>query len=713
MNHSIAIYFKLLVVVMLSSLIMGEAYGVPAPRHNITVEQADGSTLQIRVHGDEFFRWRSTTDGQPISDRDGYYYFARYNQAGEVELSEQRVKRDGRMQSPPRDYIQSSAAVSAIGKSARVRKVEEMSSSTISRVSGVSQSSSSSSTVNGIPSTLLTSSFPTSGEGVKTIILLLEFTDKKFSLLNANSNFTSQLNNVGYTSSHGAVGSARDYFLANSGSSLDLQFDVYGPYTLPNNMAYYGTNGSDGFDSNPQQMVTDGADLALADGVDFSQYDLTSDGIVDNIFVYYAGYNEAEGASSNTIWPHKWAVYSTTLYSGKRLYVYACTSELRGVKGTLMAGIGTFCHEFSHVFGLYDHYDTDGDTSGESIGLYTFDLMSYGSYNNNGNSPPLYTALERMMVEWGTPQYYGAQSSVTQESILNGEFYRIDTDVEHEFYLVENRQKDSSIWEEYLDDDGLLITHVDMSSSYQSKWLANGPNNDTSHECYRIIAANNADLNSSLDVWGNACYPLYNSTSWNSSSTPRAQSWSGVELDYGLSSITTSGSNITYNVDSSESIEYYYTSWQRDALIGWYDDSYDSYRVDITSSSNEMVGEWFSSESYLTVDGLAASTIYSFSIYGINSEGTAIALSGGKFSTLPQNSTIPTVALSKYEYSLGDKIYLKAINLEDGDSAEWYFDGVSTSEGYYTLSQGGEHTIKAVVTRGSDSYMVIKEISVL
>ncbi len=103
-------------------------------------------------------------------------------------------------------------------------------------------------------------------------------------------------------------------------------------------------------------MVVDACSLAEAAGIDFKQYDTDGNGTIDNVFIYYAGHNEAEGADENTIWPHRSTVQNASaIVSGVRIYDYACTSELRGRSGVSMCGIGTFCHEFGHVLGLPDY----------------------------------------------------------------------------------------------------------------------------------------------------------------------------------------------------------------------------------------------------------------------------------------------------------------------------------------------------------------------
>ena len=88
-------------------------------------------------------------------------------------------------------------------------------------------------------------------------------------------------------------------------------------------------------------------------------------------------------------------------YNGKRLYDYACTSELRGNSGTNMCGIGTFVHEFGHVLGLPDFYITDYGSSHKTLDEWS--VMDYGGYLNNGRTPCTYSAYERFYLDWLTP----------------------------------------------------------------------------------------------------------------------------------------------------------------------------------------------------------------------------------------------------------------------------------------------------------------------
>lgn len=176
-------------------------------------------------------------------------------------------------------------------------------------------------------------------------------------------------------------------------------FDVVGPVTLDHPVAYYGAN-TDYRDENAERMIIEACRKAERAGVDFSQYDFDNDGKIDNVFVYYAGHNESDGGGMNTVWPHRGEIsYPGEMLGGKELCVYACTSELSGSPDfdSRMAGIGTFCHEFGHVLGWPDFYDTNGSDFGTGVGVFNWSLMCQGSRNDGGRTPPSLTAMERMM----------------------------------------------------------------------------------------------------------------------------------------------------------------------------------------------------------------------------------------------------------------------------------------------------------------------------
>lgn len=125
-------------------------------------------------------------------------------------------------------------------------------------------------------------------------------------------------------------------------------------------------------------MIIEACQL-VDDKVNFKDYDWDGDGEVDQVFVIYAGYGEHAGAPSNTIWPHESSLGNRSIMlDGVRINTYACSSELNGNSGQVMAGIGTPCHEFSHCLGFPDLYDTD--YSG-AFGMSYWDVMNSGSHS--------------------------------------------------------------------------------------------------------------------------------------------------------------------------------------------------------------------------------------------------------------------------------------------------------------------------------------------
>ena len=336
------------------------------------------------------------------------------------------------------------------------------------------------------------------------LVILVAFADKAFSLDNPRDRFSRLLNEEGY-SDYGGTGSAKQYYREQSSGVFNPIFDVVGPITVSGKMADYGGNvndegeeDEDGSDKNAVGAFAEAVRIARQQGlVDFSDYDSNGDGYVDNIFFYYAGYNEAEGGGNDTIWPHAFGFYGSNsiTYDGVKLGRYACTSELRGRSGTTMCGIGTFCHEFGHVLGLPDFYDTDYAENGSAATLYTFSLMCSGSYNNNGCSPPNLGAIERNMLGWMEfPQELTDPGHVTLGPVTGNEAYRLSSTNPGEFFLLEVR--DGTGWDSYIDGKpaGMLIYHVDQSSndidglSAITRWeYGYAINTVGSHPCYHLV----------------------------------------------------------------------------------------------------------------------------------------------------------------------------------------------------------------------------------
>ena len=356
----------------------------------------------------------------------------------------------------------------------------------------------------------------------KGLIILAQFSDRKFKAGHDKALYEQIANKRGFTSSAGFVGSVKDYFFDQSNGQFELDFDVVGPVTLSHNYLYYGKNvpdNDDGDDIRPGEMAEEACKL-VKDSVNFKDYDWAGDGEVDQVFVVYAGQGEANGGGKNTIWPHMWslseAVGHTLSLDGVTIDTYACSSELGD--GSEIDGIGAFCHEFSHCLGFPDFYDTSGD--GENFGMDSWSLMDYGCYNGDSFIPCGYTSYERMWCGWKEPFELKEETQVSGMTAIadGGDTYIIyNQGHPDEYYLLENRQLVG--WDRESYGHGLLVIHVDYDDDV---WMSNEVNNDPAHQRCTIVHADNKDGKTISDLAGDP-FPYQKRDSLTNRSEPAAK----------------------------------------------------------------------------------------------------------------------------------------------------------------------------------------------
>ncbi|MDE5659369.1 MAG: M6 family metalloprotease domain-containing protein [Muribaculaceae bacterium] len=323
------------------------------------------------------------------------------------------------------------------------------------------------------------SSYPTKGK-IKTLVILAQFADIKFHSADPADAIGRMLTMPGYND-NGATGSVCDYFRDSSFGIFELEPVVMGPVTLPENMAYYGAPSNSSPDVRPEEMIRDACAL-VDDRIDFSEFDLDGDGFIDNVYVFYPGYSQADGAQINSIWPHSGFAWSKhrAEFDGVKLNKYACSNEIDMTTKKLV-GIGTFCHEFTHVLGIPDLYSTDYSNN-EHPG--TWSIMATGGRNNNGHTPPLFSAYERYALGWVEPQpLEPSADDYTLEAGRNTAFI-INTSDDNEFFILENRQRDG--WDAFLPGHGMLVWHIDYD---KTAWETNTVNNDASHQRIDLVEA--------------------------------------------------------------------------------------------------------------------------------------------------------------------------------------------------------------------------------
>lgn len=379
---------------------------------------------------------------------------------------------------------------------------------------------------------LMSDPFPSTG-AQKGLIILVEFPDLQFKIEKPEEYYKEMLNGEDFTD-YLSTGSARQYFLENSGGKFDITFDIVGPIKLDKPSTYYGENDYWGEDKRAYEMIVDACDMVYGRGiVDFANYDKNNDGQIDNVYVFYAGYGEADGGGPNTIWPHSWNMTEAGVnkyYDNLKLNHYACSNELQYYsEDKLMPdGIGTFCHEFCHVMGLPDFYSTIG---GGAFTPENWTLLDSGSYNNMSRTPPYLSAFERFAFGWIVPLDINSTETVSLKPIgESNEAYMIPTEKGNEYFLLENRQQKG--WDKYLPHHGMLVWHIDFN---QKVWDNNTVNVNPRHQYIDLVEADGIPSNWTRD--GDAFPGLYEKTELSATTTPALISWSGNPIDITISNI--------------------------------------------------------------------------------------------------------------------------------------------------------------------------------
>ena len=443
---------KKVVTMMLLCGLSLAAYAVPAKRGWQTRTQADGTTIEVQQFGDEFYHYMLNRDGKQVREVNGMY----------VEVGD----------APSKDVAR---ARRAKGVARRQRKEV------------------------GTEPNL----------APKGVVILANFKDKSMQSSHTQAVFDELCNSLNCTVNDGYP-SAGQYFADQSNGRYRPQFDVFGPVNLSRNVAYYGTD-KPGQDEGDDQHATDAVVEAciLANEqftINWADYDSDSDGYVDFVYVIYAGKGQADGGTSETIWPHNWSVesarqsgyctYTATQckVGGKKLDNYAMSGE---ISGSSLGGIGTLCHEFGHVMGLPDLYDTDYGTNYENnLTPNDWNIMDGGSYNGDGHCPPNYDPWEKDFFGWLTPINLGnTGQNVTlyANGTENQQTYQINASGSYVGpttsglrYYIENRQAVG--WDEPLTGHGLLIWKVNFNAS---AWENNAPNNSNTSGAplYTVVSA--------------------------------------------------------------------------------------------------------------------------------------------------------------------------------------------------------------------------------
>ena len=494
--------------------------------------QPDGTAVTLRLVGDEFLHFTVTDDGYSVvKNADGYYTYAQ-KVDGQL-LATDIVAHNPASRTPAElQYLEGVTKYIAPDMDEEAEQMRsELRSMTSARpkLHGYSQ--------------LDLSSF-------RGLIILVEYNDCTFSRSDISTIFNNMVNEQNYagvpsedgTSVTSYTGSMRDYFYDASSGTFDPTFDIVGPVTIDYSM-------NDANSSSNGRTLAKAACNAADDLVNFADYDRNGDGIVDMVYFIYAGYAaNYTGNDASLLWPHASAI-SNFYLDGVKIYRYACSTELYGLSTSTtktLCGIGTMCHEFSHVLCLPDLYDTDYDSSGGTSNHPKYwSVMASGSHLNKGRTPPTYSLYERYAVGFATPEVITEAGEYTLEALLtSNKGYRIDSSVEDEYFLIENRQQDD--WDAKLYGHGMLVWRVD--STDVDVWEDNDVNCNPDHNYYELVRANpsTASDGTITDSGGDPFPGTADVTDLTNETTPDICSWTGAKTPFVLKNIAESDDGIIY-----------------------------------------------------------------------------------------------------------------------------------------------------------------------
>lgn len=710
------------ILFLLTFFLSVSALAGPVHDRMVTLVQPDGTSFAARFRGDEFIRIKTDLHGHAImQDAEGWWCYASYETDGSKVCSGIRVG-----DKAPGSVISASIDIP-------YRKLYEH--------AGILKRS--------LAEQKEPTPVRTKGKNVKHgLVILAQFANLGFK--HTRSDFEALLTKEGY-SMNNASGSAKEYFDAQFGGSVDFEFSVSDIVTLSQDLAYYGGNTSVAkgveSDKNPEEMVIEACRL-VDPHIDFSLYDDDGDGEVDNVFVFFAGGDEAEGAGDDCIWSHAWYIKDgagrNLVLDGKTINRYACTSEMtryQDASGKIvqrLAGIGSFCHEYSHTLGLPDMYDTDYEASGgqaDALWVST-SLMDGGNYNNLGSVPPNFNALEREILGLSEPVAIERSGVYRLEPVdKGGQCYRINTEEDDEYYLLECRS--GAGWDAYVGGKGLLLYHIDKtqrSSGYSDsygkditadmRWtLYNEVNCRPDHQCADLIEA----IPGASNV-RNVFYPAYGVTDVDEESFT---SWSGEVGRFAITGIRMEGENVVFNVIGGDEevpplpVSIGCEKFQDAAIITFESNRiYDgeatiSWGVTGKDVQTLNVASHEPGKYAVVLDGLTPRTSYTVTISFVlndvaGKEGTV------SFMTNSDNGGYPYIYLKNVKrnpdgtFPMGSRLPLRIYNAIGARDILWTFNGgwiCPDKSGYYKVRKDGE--LKAVISWEDGSKdVLVKEIKI-
>ena len=542
--------FSLLFIIFSLMFVLSEmSFAVMANPKIIKEKQPDGTEINIRLLGDEFYSWFEDDKGYTIiqDTQTKVWSYAQQNDLGKLEPSKNLVGKVKPTQLNIRKSLKDDS------------KFFRANQNRIQRTSRIQKA---------LPSNMNSAATSTDGvqkaasvTGKKTnFVLLIQFKDLKFKdnppFTNSTDDqivtaFNNLFNKKGY-SADGAAGSVKDFFTEVSYGKLEYN-TVVSPIITLYDQSYKEFSWSLG-----ENVVVPRLQAAIKkalEQLDRQGYDFKSlwpnSNKPDVFSILHAG-GGAESGNLDFIWSHQWYISPLTL-DNITFESYQIEPAGRGKYGNQgLIRIGVLCHETLHVFGLPDLYDASYRTGG----LGNFCLMAGGEWNGSDGACPAHPSVWcKKELGWITCKRAVEGINTIGESATDDEaFYKFAPSSfnSKEYFLMENRQ--SVGFDKHLPGNkrGLLIYHIDENMSKED-------GNDTMVNKHYLVALEEAGSGTSNWNYFPCMTPGFNGTDTDyfrnnnvsyfndvCNSSPNSKSYDGKLSGIKISEISSSSSLMTF-----------------------------------------------------------------------------------------------------------------------------------------------------------------------
>lgn len=553
------------------------------------------------------------------------------------------------------------------------------------------------------------------GSERKALLLFVQFKDLQFS--------------SDVTSFQGLADSLTLYYNAQFHGEPEFSFTKGPLITIDENHGYYGANGTNGSDLQMYRAVVQACQQA-ADSLSLAEFINPPVAELRDLLVLVPGKSEVDSLDNSLFRPQFVNIKGNYTAGKYKIACYGIACEL-GADGEF-TGIGNLAHEYGHVLGLPDWYDTDGEGSGGvSPALWgNLSLMDDGNRNCGGHRPPNFSAPDYYTLGAGMGEKIDTAGTYTLEPIdQQGRFFIFEGPRGGEVFLAESRLDRG--WDTLIGGRGLAIYHYDRSdgpagwSSWDGRnltaaerWEKNRVNCNPAHQCVELQAPDTLS----------AFFPSGPMESFASETVPAFRFWDGSISPLAITGITQASDGVvTFNLTRPIS-GLGVAPFQNSVIVSWKCDDaisgIDSCKVVCTKGADTLAvakGSLLSENRWsCTIGGLSPATTYRVAVY-IMKNGSPFFSAAMSASTLPmRGGSIPFIYLkggrrnNDGSFAPGSRIPLQVFNAAGVEKVVWYWNGSETeaeADGLFTIPGSGMLKAEVFMQDGSIDY-IEKEITV-